>query len=320
MLVLSNDDLLTLLSPLEIVAAIDAAARTAAQGRQATLQRQRVEWSGNTLLIMPAVANDGVGIKLVSIVPSNSVRGLPVTGGLMVLADGGSGEPLAIMNAAVLTARRTGAVGALGVKCMTPPDTSSVGIIGCGVQGTWQAIFACAVRPIRQVFCMCRSAVTFEKFTSTLRRHVPLVSVTPCRDVLELLSRTELIITATTSAQPVLPDDASLLEGKHFISVGSFQPAMQELPDTVYRLAGQVAVDSEAARVEVGDLIGPVNRGILKPSDIFLIGQLLAGERAVNIAATTAYKSVGMALYDLFAAQAFYQAAVSRNIGQRVVL
>ena len=67
------------------------------------------------------------------------------------------GRRVALLNAAALTAQRTGAIGALGVKYMTPADTASVGIIGAGVQGAWQAIFACAVRPIREVLYVARS-------------------------------------------------------------------------------------------------------------------------------------------------------------------
>src|SRR5882672_3978875 len=144
MLILTHTDLLDLLTPAALVDAAESAAR--AQDREPpTPKRQHIEWNGNTLLTMPAVASDLVGVKLVCVVPGNALRNLPVTNGVMVLSDGGTGTPLALMNAAALTAMRTGAVGALGVKYMTPADTRTIGIIGCGVQGSWQAICAAAV-------------------------------------------------------------------------------------------------------------------------------------------------------------------------------
>ena len=87
------------------------------------------------------------------------------------------------------------------------------------------------------------------------------MTITPGDDVGELLARTDVVIAATTSAEPVLPDDPALLAGKHFISVGSYRPAMQELPDAVYRLAGHLVLDSDFARHEVGDAINRLKRG-----------------------------------------------------------
>jgi ornithine cyclodeaminase/alanine dehydrogenase-like protein (mu-crystallin family) len=93
------------------------------------------------------------------------------------------------------------------------------------------------------------------------------VAAEACFTSEELLSKTNIVIAATTSQVPVLPDDASLLKGKHFISIGSYKPSMQELPDAVYKLAGKLVVDSESARHETGDIINPVKKGILKEED-----------------------------------------------------
>lgn len=319
-LVLSQDDIANLLSPQEVIAAVEAAAIAKASGEVVVPKRAHVEWDGNTLLLMPAAGADAVGTKLVSVVPGNAARALPVTSGLMVLNDRDTGQPVALLNAAALTAQRTGAVGALGVKYLTREDTSSVGIVGCGVQGTWQAIFACAVRPITDVFCFSRSAHAFEKFAAALSRHVPRVRIVSCKDVRELLERTNLVITATTSQEPVLPDVPSLLERKQFISVGSFKPTMQELPDTVYRLAGSVIVDSEDARAEVGDVINPLKRGILQETAIVPISHYVTGQRVAEREATSVYKSVGAAFYDLYVARAMYRVARARGVGREVAL
>jgi ornithine cyclodeaminase len=320
MIVLSNDDLLGLVPPADLIAAVEAAARAVARGDVVVPERTHSDWADNTFLTMPAMGGKYFGTKLVSVIPSNSVRSLPVTNGLMVLNDGETGLPLAIMNAAALTAQRTGGVGALGVKYMTPADTSSVGIIGCGVQGAWQAIFACSLRPIREIFCVDRSQATFERFSATVRARVPEARIVFCGDSREVLDRTQLVIAATTSSQPVLPDEPNLLENKHFISVGSFRRSMQELPDSVYRLAGRLAVDSDHARHEVGDVINAIERGILDEGRIYSIAECISGACIVDTSRTTAYKAVGMAAYDLFAAEMFYKAAMARGVGQRTRL
>ena len=318
MLILSQADLIGLLPPAALIAPAESAALAADQ--DCTPRRQHIEWNGNTFLTMPAVASDVIGAKLVCVVPGNAARNLPVTNGVMVLSDGATGAPLAVLNAAALTALRTGAVGALGVKYTTPPETPTLGIIGCGVQGAWQAISAAAVRPIREVFCMARSAASYARFVATIHAQAPHLSITPCGDAREVLAHTNLIIAATTSAQPVLPDDATLLAGRHFISIGSFRPTMQELPDAVYQLAAHIVIDSEAAREEAGDVSAPLEKGLVTSGNVFTIGQLISGQRSIDVSRTTAYKSVGMALYDLHVARALYAEATRRHVGHEVAL
>jgi ornithine cyclodeaminase/alanine dehydrogenase-like protein (mu-crystallin family) len=267
--------------------------------------RQHLECGDKTLLCMPVIGATAFGVKLVSVVPGNASRGLPVTNGLMMLSDGQSGLPVAVLNAAALTALRTGAVGALALKCIAPADVDRVGIIGTGVQGTWQAIFACAVRPIRTVCFVARSPQSAQRFVTAVARRVPAVNLVQCKDADELLRECPVIIAATTSAEPVLPDQRALLEGKHFISVGSFRPAMQELPNAVYELAQCVVVDSDAARQEVGDLINPLAAGLLRKESVYHLAELVTGARSVDVGRTTVFKGVGMALYDLYAASAF---------------
>lgn len=320
MLVLNENDLIGLLPPLDIIDAVEAALRAHSVGSIVAPARLHLHWDDHTLLAMPAATKTAAAVKVVSVVPSNASRNLPVTTGAMLVSDGTTGTPLAILNAAALTAQRTGAVGALGVKYLTPTNTRSAGIVGCGVQGAWQAIFACAVRPIAELFVYSRSMGSFERFSMLVNRHVPDVPISVCRNARELLERTSLIVAATTSSQPVLPDEPELLKHKHFISVGSFRPTMQELPDSVYRLAGQVAVDSEHAVHEVGDVINPVRAGLLQQADVFSIGECVLGKRAVDTSRTTAYKTVGAAMYDLFVAEAFYRAAKERAVGLEVTL
>ena len=321
MIALSATDVLRLLTPGETVGLVEAAALAAAGSSDWVVpQRQHVKWAQGTLLTMPAIGAGAMAVKLVSVVPGNAARNAPVTNGLLILADAGTGLPLAIMDAAALTAIRTGAVGALGLKYIAPAGVASVGIVGAGVQGAWQAITACAVRPIRTVFALRRSAADFERFRATLGAHAPAVTVVACPSAAEVLSSTEVIVTATTSAEPVLPDDPARLGGRHFIAIGSYERHMCELPDTVFRLAGHLVLDSEFARHEVGEARRAVEHGALGDADLFTIGELASGRRSVDVTRTTAYKSAGMALYDLYVAKALYEAARRRGVGQEVTL
>ena len=312
---LSGKDLLNLLPPQALVDAIEQSLRDFADQRVTVPPRQHTHVGELTLLTMPVVGAQTFGAKIVSVVPSNVDRALPVIHGLMTLYDGVTGVPLAVLDGAALTAQRTGAVGALALKYTTPSDADSIGIIGIGVQGIWQAISACAVRPIRTIYFIARSDEKAQRFVDFVSQQVPLVRLARCTDVEELLSKTEVVIAATTSSAPILPDDSRQLEGKHFISVGSYKQNMQELPNSVYALARQVVVDSDAAHDEVGDLIGPLSSGAITPENIIHLADLVTGKRKIATTGSTAVKTVGLALYDLYTAQAFCAEADRLNRG-----
>jgi ornithine cyclodeaminase/alanine dehydrogenase-like protein (mu-crystallin family) len=140
--------------PTAVIAALEQALRDYAAGKVIVPTRNHTDFDGNTLLTMPVVGQSTFGTKIVSVTPSNAARGLPVINGLMTLHDRATGAPLAILDAAALTAQRTGA---LALMHTTPEHTDTLGIIGTGTQGTWQAIYACAVRPIRTVYFVAHS-------------------------------------------------------------------------------------------------------------------------------------------------------------------
>jgi ornithine cyclodeaminase len=91
-------------------------------------------------LVMPSFTSSLFGVELVSVTPSNAETGRPVTQGIMILLDGQSGAPLAMLDAGALTAERTGAVAAMAIRLLADPDTETLGLIGCGTQGAWIVI------------------------------------------------------------------------------------------------------------------------------------------------------------------------------------
>ena len=320
MLILTNAQIANLLSLEEITAAVEAAMISYENHTSSVPRRMHLDHGENTLLCMPSFGGGYFATKLVSVVPGNKSKALPVTNGALLLNDAETGLPLALMNAAKLTALRTGALGAVGIRYMTPPHIDSIGLIGTGVQGLHQAIFACSVRPIKIIYNLYRHEEGFQKLRGFVQQYYQEVQVVASQTVEELLEKTEVLIAATTSASPVLPNDAAMLQGKHFISIGSYKPSMQELPAAVYQLAGHLALDSEFARHETGDSINAVESGWVAPEQVFTIGKLITGERKVDVTKTTAYKSAGMALYDLYTAQALYLKALENKIGTMVDL
>ena len=318
MLILNNEDVGKLLTLGQVIDAVEEAIKAYENNLALVPKRMHLDNGKNTLLCMPSWGTDTFGTKLVAVAPHNASKNLPVTNGAMLLNDGNTGIPLALINASKLTALRTGAVGAMGVKHLTSENETSIGLIGCGVQGIHQIIFSCVVRPIKTVFFLQRPSTKAEDLISFVNVHHPIIKLIPCRTPEEILERTNIVIAATTSATPVLPNKESLLKGKHFISIGSYKPGMQELPDAVYKLSGELCIDSEFARLETGDIINPIRLGFIDEKNVYTIGKLVMGQRKSDVTKTNVFKSSGMALFDLYLAEAMYNEAVRRKMGTEV--
>jgi len=320
MLVLTNEEIASLLSFDEIISCTEAAMLSYENKTSMAPQRMHIDYADNSMLCMPAIGTAHISTKLVAVVPGNRQKQLPVINAVLLLTDKHSGKPLSLMAAGKLTALRTGALGAIGVKYMSPAAIDSIGLIGLGVQGFQQAVFACSVRPVKTIYALKRNEDVFRDFVQFVNGHFPDVKIISCKTADEILNKTNVIIASTTSVTPVLPDNEALLNGKHFIGIGSYKPVMQEFPDTVYKLAACLAIDSDGARHETGDIINPLKKGIIKTENVFTIGKLITGEREIDINKTTVYKSAGMALFDLFLAEALYKKAVKKNTGTEVDL
>ena len=137
-----------------------------------------------------------------------------------------------------------------------------------------------------------------------------------------LLEAAETVITATTSSEPVLPNEEGLLRGRHFVGIGSFKPTMREFPEALFHLVSRVFVDTEHASVESGDLAVPLREGWIQRERVVPLGRLLTGaETFADLhRETTLFKSVGMALFDLCAAGLIYRKALVKGLGQRIEL
>jgi ornithine cyclodeaminase/alanine dehydrogenase-like protein (mu-crystallin family) len=270
----------------------------------------------NTLLYMPCFTDEIFGTKSLTLFPKNSQIGKPVIDGFMTLNDPNTGEPLAMIDGKTLTELRTGAVGGVGAKHLSERDSSTLGLIGAGVQGFQQILFISKVRPIKKVKIYGLNIEKLKKFSNRLKKKID-IEVVICRSVEEVLDGTDIVITATSSENPVLPNKAQLLKGKTFIGIGSYKPTMREFPKEIYSLLDKIYTDTYFAKEESGDLSYPLSEGLIKEEQIHTIGSFL-GSKEKKIDETVFFKSVGMALLDLYVAKTIYEKAVQLNIGQKI--
>lgn len=279
--------------------------------------RLHVDRPEGTILYMPCFTEKVSCTKIVSTFPDNINKGIASVQGTMVLNNSKTGEPLAIMDGAALTAYRTGAVGGVGVRHTSKEDCKTVGLIGTGVQGFYQLLYACKARPIEEVYLYDLNIDRAKKFKNRLQEKLEGLSIKVVGSAEELVKKSEIIITATPAETPVLPNDQNMLKGKHIIAIGSYKLKMREIPEELYHLLDELYVDTELAAEESGDVIVPIREGWIKANQVKSFSKLLTSGEAINKnKGTSLYKSVGMALFDLIVAQTIYNDAIKNGVGQ----
>lgn len=288
------------------VLAMEQALKDTATGVVEVPQRMHIDRGHNTLLLMPCFGMDYFSTKLVSVFPKNLLKKEPVIYGSVVLNDGQTGKPLAVLDGSKLTAMRTAAVGAVGIKYLAPADATKLGIVGLGIQGFHQALFACQQRPIRQVRIIDHSKEIMARFSERFNAFYPKIEVIQCVISGDLCQDSDIIITATGSHHPVVPGKGEWWKGKTLIGIGSYKPEMKEFPDEIFRDVEQVFVDTMHAIAEAGDLVDPLRKGLIKEKDVVPVSDLVM-QKLEATGETRFFKSVGMAAFDLYGAKLVYE-------------
>ncbi len=288
--------------------AFGAAARGEITGPLRTaLSRQRV-------LVMPAEHSSGSGlIKIISFRPDGWPSGVPSIGGGVLWIDGLTGRIAAMVDAAALTALRTGAASGLATSLLARPASRVLAMLGAGDQAADQVAGVCAVRPIREIRVYSRRGTRSEELCQRLLAAHPGVTVNPAATPREAVRGADVICTATRSAEPLF-EAADLEPAAHVNAVGAYRLDMSEVPPEAFRQADLVVIDQlEAALAEAGDLVHALNRGYLRRADLIEIGELLASDPAAAASGPgagasgpaaapehglTIFKSVGIAAQD----------------------
>ncbi len=270
---------------------------------------QDIAGGKGTTLVMPAhVVTDetnSLAVKIVSVVGDNPGRGLPRILATVLAIDPGTGEPIAVIEGTAITAIRTAAASAAATDVLARADSSTLAIIGAGVQAREHIAAIHCVRDIRQTFVAARDQVRCERLVSDMATAEPAIGgITICESADEAVAQADIVCTVTTSAEPVFSPDA-VRPGTHINAVGSYQPHTAEIPPATV-MAARVFVDHrESAMAEAGDLIMPLEAGLIGEEHILgEVGEVLAGRVAGRRADTeiTLFKSVGCAAEDCLAA------------------
>jgi ornithine cyclodeaminase/alanine dehydrogenase-like protein (mu-crystallin family) len=297
----------------EWVETMETALRITATGKYVMPERMHLDYGENTFLIMPCITDEYWATKMVSFCPGNREKERPSIYGTVVLNDTKTGEPLAILDGGILTAIRTAAVTAVGIKHLSPLNSHSLGIIGTGVQGIYQALFACSVRKIDEIWAFDKDSSNLKKFAVDLKSRYPDIRVYLANDSENVALNSQVIISATNSQNPVFKNSKELFTGRTFVGIGSYKPDCREFPEQLFRQIDQIFVDIMDGKKESGDLITPVRNNWIADANIFPIGSLIAGNSVLSENTTRLYKTVGSAIFDLFGAKLVYEKLIDKN-------
>jgi len=261
---------------------------------------------------MPAYipALHSVGIKWVSGYPENPKRGLPYITGLMILNDDDTGIPLAVMDCTWITGMRTGAATAIAAKYLARPESASVGILGCGVQGRTNLEALKVLFPIKRVVAYDVSAEAAERYAREMRERFG-VQVTVAQEPREAVSGMDIVVTAgPILRQPHATIKAGWLSEGAFASLVDFDSYWD---GAAMREASKFCTD-DIPQLEHYRSIGYFQN---IPPIYASIGELVTGEKRgrENARERTMTANLGLAMDDMATAPIVFKRAVERGIG-----
>jgi ornithine cyclodeaminase/alanine dehydrogenase-like protein (mu-crystallin family) len=258
----------------------------------------KIEEGKRYLGIMPAVMQEAMGVKLVSLYPGNAGTGLPTHFGIILLSRSDTGEPLAVMDGRLITGMRTAAVSAAVTKHLAAPESQVLALLGSGVQASahWNALSR--VRQFDDIRIWSRKPEHAQRFAD---EH----DIRAMASVESAVRNANVIVSATNATEPFLKG-SWLKEGALVVAVGAPRPTWRELCDDVMT-SGVLVVDSrEAVLKESGDVV-------LSKTPIYAeVGEIFIGTKPKPPpGSTTVFKSVGIAVEDIAAARLVYEAIAS---------
>jgi ornithine cyclodeaminase/alanine dehydrogenase-like protein (mu-crystallin family) len=316
LLVLSAADVHTVLDYADCATAMREVLAALSSGRAQQPLRTVIKPDGaaGIVALMPAYLADGAGsygLKALCITPGNPAVGLDTHQGVVLLSDGDSGTPLAILNASAITEIRTAAVSVVATELLAKPRASTLAVIGAGVQARAHIRALDQARPLADIRVASRDAARARRLAEDLTEHTR-APVRACQSARAAVDGADIVVTATSSAEPVLDYDW-LSPGTHINAVGACLPHARELDSATVAAGVLVADRRESVLAESGDYLLAAADGAVGPGHIRAeLGEILLGTAAGRSAADeiTVFESLGLAVEDLAAAELAYRRAL----------
>ena len=245
-------------------------------------------------------------VKLASWVESNARRGRPGGSGAIVVCSAETGAPLTLLvDEHYLTDARTAAAGALATDLLAPAGSSSVAVLGAGVQARLQVRTLATLRKVEQVVVWARRADAAAALVTDLEAGLDGARVTAAATARQAVESADIVITATASRAPLVEAEW-LRAGQHITALGADDDRKRELTTACFSRADLVVVDSRAQSGRTAELREALAAGAVRERHIAELGEVLAGRATGRQSGDeiTIAKLTGVAAQDLAAARA----------------
>jgi len=312
-LALNEQDIEQLITPEEVLAAVEEAFKRYGRGdaRMPAKIYLDLPECGGDFRAMPAYISGYAGIKWVNVHPGNLAKGMRTVMATIVLNNSQTGEPIACMDGTIITNYRTGAAAAVASKYLAKSDSKILGLVGLGEQAKTQLLCISQVFELEQVKIYDVSLEIIESFVSEF----PGYRFTRCS--LEEAVAADIVSTTTPVRDPIIKKEW-IKPGTHINAMGADAAGKEELdPGLLVQDGVKVIVDDLEQAFHSGEVNVPVRDGLLKRDNIYgilsdvVIGKLRGRERGD----ITIFDSTGLAIQDISTARVLYEKALERKIG-----
>jgi ornithine cyclodeaminase/alanine dehydrogenase-like protein (mu-crystallin family) len=313
-LLLTETDVTALLPMSLALEALEEAFRWQGEGKLTNRPRVRLPVTGGLLHVMPAALPEArvMGLKAYA-----TLRGQAKFVVLLFSAE--TATLLAVIEADRLGQMRTGAASGVATRYLARPDADRVGCYGTGWQARAQLEAVCAVRRVREVRVHGRDPARRARFADEMTASLG-VPVRPVEQPEAAARDASILITITSSRTPVL-EGRWIAPGSHVNAAGSNALQRAELDVEAVRRAALIVTDSlEQAKLECGDLVAPIEQGLVRWENVHELGEIVAGKRPGRQRPddVTLFESQGVALEDVAVAVRLVARARERQVGQEI--
>lgn len=314
-LLLSDDDVRAVADMGSCIGSVEQALLEQREGSVVLPPRINLALDGTFLRLMPVQLgrSDVMGYKTFHGSIERGVRYLVV---LCRLSDG---KILALVDAAYLTALRTGATSGVATRYMAPSGPATVAVIGSGLEAETNLEAVAAVRPITSVRVFSPRQERRDSFASRMASRLG-VGVEAVGSVSEAVAEATIVVIATNTGNggPVAFEGAWLQAGQHVVSIGSTGPTLREIDADTFARADRVVLDIPVDHMadESGDVMSLSGDAVERLRGADLLADVVAGPPLDRPSGQISlFKSVGTAVQDLAAAKACFESAMAMGVG-----
>lgn len=299
----------------DVIEAVKQAYSMAENGLIDTPLRTVIKADGGSLLFMPAYSSLlGLAVlKNVNVFPGNTEKGIPTTPGEIMLIDAQTGLTLAMLDGTYVTQLRTGGASGAAFDVLAKKECRKGALIGTGGQAESQLEAMMTARKLSRLDIFSPNEERRRAFTERMKAKYQSFGIDfiSAKSADECIEDADLIITVTTSAEPVF-DGKLVKKGATVSCVGTYEPDKHEIDGELVRRADKIYCDStDAVLSESGDLLIPLSRGLISREDICGgLGEVINGKLKgrENDDEIIVFESVGIAAQDLVTSGMIYKA------------